>query len=288
MKLNTYKINSNMKRFEGDNVIYPVMIEVQTTSKKIETYCIKNFNALLGFKELGMDEMYMLQKMKTYIKQNLTSSDIKDIVDIFERKGWLNSLDTSSGSKSFKFKMTDWRCKWSSDKFPFLMIDAEISINIKSVVNDFISKNILSVGNAKNNLTKQSAELYFASPLPYILVYERSFDISNKVLQIISELMGKSSTLESKVAKEMGFKKISDLRKEIMWIEDRKIKILINDASAVLMKNAKKNWIPLTFAAVVAYKHKQKKKNLQMLKQQANVFQKMMDVVQAAKDEDII
>lgn len=283
MKLNQFNIKSATKRIENGIVTYPVFLEVQTTSKKIEQHCVKEFNELLWYTELNINQLYQLQKMKAYIKSNLTDSDKKDMLAIFHTKGWFEvPYDL------YSWKITDVRCKMSSDKLPFLLIDAEIGFRIKSILDHYVSGGHIHVKHSSNNITKETAEIYFEKPLPYILVYERSFDIQKEVLKTISEMMGKGSTLSKQLSNAIGIENVTSLKKEITWTGDRTIKVVINDFGGLLKAKAKKNWVPLTFAGILAYDRQQKKKKQELLTKQLNIFKSLSDLVKAAKEDDII
>lgn len=282
MKLDTYKISSAMRRIESGVVTFPVYLEVQTTSTKIEQYCMKNFPTLIVFHEFSMEEMYQLAKMKTYIKSNLTASDKKDIIDVFITKGWLNNAITV-----YDFKILECRCRMAADKIPFLLINAEISFNIKSLMKYYVSQNWLSIVHTGNNITKETAELYFSQPLPYMLIFERSSEIQAQMLQVISELL-RSGPLAKQFDKAVGLEKASTLKKQITWGTDKQIKIVIDDAVGLLKLKAKKNWVPLTFAAIIAADKMSKKKKKELLTKQLNVFEKMQELVAVAKEDEII
>lgn len=283
MKLNQYNIKSALKRIENGVVTYPVFLEVQTTSKKIEQHCFKEFNDLLWYTELNMTQLYALQKMKAYIKFSLSTSDKQDILKIFHMKGWFNAAHDL-----YSFKILECRCKMSSDRLPFLLIDAEISFNIKNTINHYIQNNKIYIKSTQNNITKETAEIYFKEPLPYILVYERSYDIQKEILKIISDSLSTSSPLSRQLDKAIGIEKTQNLRKEITWAEDRKIKIVINDFSGMLKAKVKKNWVPLTFAAIVAYDQTQKRKKQKLIANQLNIINKMQQMINISKEDEII
>jgi len=283
VKLNQYNIKSATKRIENGIVTYPVFLEVQTTSKKIEQHCVKEFNELLWYTELNINQLYQLQKMKAYIKSNLTDSDKKDILNIFHTKGWFEvPYDL------YSWKIIDVRCKMSSDKLPFLLIDAEVGFRMKSILDRYVSNGYIHVKHSGNNITRETAEIYFEKPLPYILIYERSFDIQKEVLKTISEMMGRGSALSKQLSNAIGIENVTSLKKEITWAGDRTIKVVINDFGGLLKAKAKKNWVPLTFAGIIAYDRAQKKKKQELLTKQLNIFKSMQDLVKAAKEDDII
>jgi len=287
VKLNVHKIEFPLRTIQNYVITFPFYLEVQTSSRSIEQYCVKNFNDLIGYTELNITELYKLQKMKAYIKGRLTSSDIKDMIDIFVSKGWFTNIITGNSS-IFKFKIDECRCKMSSDILPFLLINGSFSINIKTLINWYVAQNKISVKHTGNNITRATAEIVFNEPVPYVLGYERSHDIRSSILELISDLCHKSSPLSTSLAKAIGLEKITELKKEISWIDDRRIKIAVT-GMAVLKAKARKNWVPLTLGAIYLYNKRQKKKKLAVLNQQLNIFQQMVDLVkEAGNDEDFL
>lgn len=283
MKLDAYTISTALRRIENGVVIFPIYMEVQTTSTVIEQYCAKNFPNLINFHEFTMEEMYQLAKMKAYIKNNLSAVDKKEILGVLQTKGWLNNI----GTDLYKLKILETRCRMAADKLPFLLINMEISFDIKTIIKYYINKKWLNIRRSQNNLTKETAEIYFIQPLPYMLAFERSFDIKNEILKVIIDVLKTKSLLSTQLDDAIGLQNTNSLKKDIAWQDDRILKVVINDTLGLLKAKAKKNWIPLTFAAIVAYDKLNQKKKKKILLQQINVFEKIQNLVAVAKDKNI-
>ena len=227
MKLNQHKIITAQKTISSANiVVIPFEMEVQTSSLTIEKYCMEHYNDLLYYKEFGIEQLYQLQKMKAYIKKSLTDSDYKDMIDILVSKGWLTNFDPKN-NKIFTFKIDDVRCKYSSDKFPFLMIYGKMTFNLNEIIFEYMNKNYIDVKYSGSEFIKETAEIKFNKSLPYILVFERSYDILSTVLKIIVKLTNEqNSKLSTKIDKETGISNTYKMKKEIVWNGDNSIKIV--------------------------------------------------------------
>jgi len=280
MKLNQHIFHFAQKHFERNyTLIIPFEIEAQTSSLKIEKFCLQNFKDIITFHELSIEELYKLQKMKSYIRHNLTNGDMIDIVNVFKSKGWFSYLPTEN-KKIFQIMIDDIKCTMSSDVYPFIRFYGKISINIKELINLYISTNKIVPKQSENKFVKEVIDIQFLQPLPYILMYERSHDIQQAVLSIIMELCNSRSSLSSSIAKAIGIENVYKFKKSGMWLNDTTVRVTVNDFMGLLTAKTKKNWVPLTFAGVMAYQHQQEKKK-KILANQINIFEK---ILQTTKD----
>ncbi len=276
MKLNTHAILFAQKTFDNNTIIFPFQLEVQTTSLSIEKYCLKNYKDLLGFEAFSFEQLVRLQKMKSYITKTLSPNDISDMVNVLKSKGWFNNLPINSKT-IFKFKIDDVRCKMLSDIYPYLTIYGKISINLKELLDVYINKKQIIPEKSDNKFIKEVVNLKILQPFPFILTYERSFDIQQKIINIITEYCNRSTVLSNGISNAIGINEIHKFKKEIQWYGDNVIRVTINDFGSLLKAKAKKSWLPLSFAGVMAYSNTQKKKaKTQILSDQINVFEKML------------
>ncbi len=280
MKLNQHTFHFAQKHFEKNyTLIIPFEVEAQTSSLKIEKYCLQNFKDILVFHELNIEELYKLQKMKSYIKKNITNGDIIDLINVFKSKGWFTYIPTEN-KKIFNIFIDDVKCNMSSDVYPFIKFYGKISINIKELISLYLTTNKIVPKQSDNKFVKEVIDIQFLQPLPYILMYERSYDIQQVVLSIIMELCNSRSSLSSSITKAIGIENVYKFKKNGMWLNDTTIRVTVNDFMGLLTAKTKKNWVPLTFAGVMAYQHRQEKKK-KILANQINIFEKML---QATKE----
>ncbi len=285
MKLNTHQLLFANKFFEGNSLTIPFIMEVQTSSLAIEKYCVNHFSDLLRYEVFSVEQLHRLQQMKTYIKKSLSNGDINDMITILKNHGWLNNLDTNQKS-IFQFQINETTMKMSSDVYPYMTVRGKIKINLQALISEYIRKGLLTPKLSDNKFVKEVLDLKFVQPLPTILTYERSFDIQQVILSIVTGFCNKQSSLSSAISKAVGIDSTYKFKKEVAWYGDGTIRVVINDFTNLLKAKAKKTWVPAAVAGVLMYTKSQRKQQKQVLMNQINVFDKMLQVAKEIDREE--
>lgn len=277
MNVQTYRINWGSKSYKGDIMNVPFEIVFQTSSLAIEKYVAKTYPQLLTFQTFNLDQLYALQKMKSYIKSNLTQQDFNELANYFYEKGWLQDVPKSG---IFGFNIVECSASMWQLKDPFITMQGILTFDLKKFINHFIENKGIVVIHNKEGIIKEISEIRFIKPFPSIITYDGSSTVRNMMLAYVIKMCNEPSKLLSMIERELKIKELHKFKKEIKWIDDKRIKVTIDDYAKLFGDKIKKNAVPLTLAGLALYAvKKNKEKRAQVLQNSINIYQQMLDTV---------
>jgi hypothetical protein len=255
-------------------ITFPFQIVLQTSSKKIETYCKDKWPDLMRDTSYTMTQLSQLQMMKSYIKKNISTSDWNDIIKHFQVKGWFSPLNPPEIVSS-SIDITDSTCKfWSDPNTPYLTIYGRLAIDIEKVVDIYIKKKYFAIKKFSDSMIKQIAQTVYNQSLPMILTYDGHLNYNNEIMEIVKALLSKDSELTKQLSKELNIKDIAKAKKDFQWIGNN-IHVTISDWKHMIKKNA----IPVALGGLYLLQNNKKKK-LDLLNQQIDIYSSMLDVLE--------
>jgi len=275
ISVQTWKVNYALQKRERDIIHIPIEIVMQTSSLVIENYCLKTYPTILQFKSYSLEELYALQKMKAYIKSHIVGADRDGIIDFLYQKQFMGDVTRHANIYTLKVDQADAKM-WQSN-LPYLSLTCTLSFNIRKYLEWFIQNRGIKVVFKDNAYIKEILEIHFEKPLPFILIAEGGVTSRDMVLQMLIEMCNTKSSLSELIGKELKINNIHTFKKEVRWVDDRRLRIVIDDLFKILGDKIKKNAVPLGMLGLYVHKKREeKKKKVQVLQQSLNIYRTML------------
>lgn len=220
MNIISYTIEFAMSTYKGDKAYFPFSIVMQTNSQKIEKECIKQWPKLMTHEQYTPQDNLDKYKLIKYIKDNLTSSDLRDIHQIVHERGWIVPLTFNDDVT--ECKLEDYGCKlWSNPTVPYLELKGTIILDFKKLLKKYLDKQWITF-ETKSGILTEKPMIKFTKSLAYILRQagsQKPYDI------ILSEIQTQANNANSDITKFLKSKtKLKDIhsyKKEILWGYDK-------------------------------------------------------------------
>lgn len=240
MKYDNLYISYPLQNINSKNIITtPFRINIRTSDGLIEKKCQELFPDLMTASFYDAKQLIRLQQMKTIIKNALLKNDLEQILKIFYDGKYLYPLNP--GNKFVKLELTSYDCKVWTNNEPRLELAGNIIIDLEGILKHYYDTKLIKIVHNKK-LLKQNISLIFAKPFPLLLVYEKSSDCYNKVLELIKKWINDKNCFFNKdLVKLTKNQRFNDLTKQVTWINNFTIDIAMNDLSENIINKLKNN-----------------------------------------------
>jgi len=220
MNIISYTIDFALSSIKGHLYIFPFSVVMQTQSLKIERYCKQTWPKLMTHEQYTPEDNLAQYKMIKYIKDSLTSSDLKDIHKIIYDRGWIVPLDFLDNIS--ELALTEYRCKtWSNPTIPYLELKGTITVDLKKILSQYIKKQWITF-ESKSGLMTEKPVIRFMKTIPFLFVQtgsQKPYEI------LLKEIQDQANNANSEITKFLKAKtKLKDIhsyKKEILWGYDK-------------------------------------------------------------------
>jgi hypothetical protein len=222
MNVISFNIDFGTMSYKGNKAIFPFAVVYQTQSKKIEQYCQKTWPKLMTHEIYTPEDNLQKYKMYSYIKNNLTSSDLNDLHKTIYERNWMSPLDFND--KISTIEITEYGCKtWSDPNIPYLELKGIIIIDMIDMFHCYIKKGWITFEN-KSGILSENPTIKINKSLPFIIRYNSSqtpFDIILK--EVTKQLNTNGSALLKMIHTKIKIKDFAGYKKNITWGLDKSI-----------------------------------------------------------------
>lgn len=261
--VHSFSIDFPLLKIKGFLVTFPFKMVTQTPSKEIETYCMKTWPILLDrMHSYSPEDNLNKIKMRNYIKQNFVKQSVnqKLVHNYFYDNYWFGQLNSLKDFSSLNFIEFDAKI-WTDPEIPYLEIKGEITVDLTKILEYYLQKNYIQIIRS-NKFVKEELTLRFMVELPKILTYIASEQIRELVVKFFEMNFKKQRSLfNTKLVTLTKLKNIHTYKNKIHWVNQKEIKVEINDLVKILVKKTMRP-IPLTAAGFIAYKYMKNQKEL--------------------------
>jgi hypothetical protein len=238
MNVITYSIEFGVSTYKGNVGIFPFTCVLQTNSKKIEKACGTQWPKLMTHQQYTTQDNLDKYKMIKYIKDNLTTSDIKDIHKLAYDKGWFTPFEISDNISTCELQ--EFNCKiWSDPNIPYLELKGLLKLDIVNMLQIYIKKNWITF-ETDSGILSEKPRIRFNKSLPFIVRYNSSQTPLDLLLkEIIKQANTKNSVIDKFLVSKTKLKNIAEYKKELTWAPDKQsINIEIKEKVRLLKDKA--------------------------------------------------
>lgn len=232
-------------------------IVFQTSTKKIEKYCLEHHSNLLQHKQFSADERAQLIIMRQYIENNLTKKDLNYIHEYFYDRRWFDPFVVRDKDKISSIEVDTVDAKMWTDDLPYLEVNGTITVYFKELFDEYVKKGYHSFEMInKQRITSRIIKFVFARALPLILTYRGHNHIKGIFTSIFEDYIKSRRTdrrniIKKEIEKRLKIEDIHLYRMKIDWKFTNTIEVNINDTARLLKLKAKESVLPIIGGFVI-------------------------------------
>ena len=245
----------NTNRFKDISIRFKIVF--QTSTKKIEKYCLEHHSNLLRHKQFSADERAQLIIMRQYIESNLTKKDLNYIHQYFYDRRWFDPFNSRDKDKISSIEIDTVDAKIWTDELPYLEVNGTITIHFKELFDEYVKKGYHRFEmDRKQRITTRIIRFIFSKSLPLILTYRGHNNIKDIFISIFEDYIksrrkDRRNIIKKEIEKYLKIENIHLYRMKINWKFSDTIEVNINDTTRLLKLKAKESVLPIIGGFVI-------------------------------------